>query len=133
MGAGAGLALLGFVLLALWALNSGETFSLRAAALACGAGLFVTFLLVVNDFIPRNIQLGEREIRIAQPERPQRVSYEALHLCVLTTGPNPLFRGLGAATEPLFELLWNPDVDFESIRTFLSARGVRFSEAPRPE
>jgi hypothetical protein len=130
VGAGASLALLGLGLLTLWARSLDEPFNLRAAALMCSAGLLVTFLLVIDDFIPRAIKLGEQAIRIGHPKRPQSVPYRDLEVCDLTTEPTPQFRGFGTAAEPLFTVLWSPDIDPEGLRAFLLAKGVRFIVAP---
>jgi hypothetical protein len=82
VGAGAGTAILGLVLLAVWAHSLSEPFNLRAAALICAMGLLIIFLLEFDNFIRRTIWLGEQEIRIAQPDRPQRIPYESLRVCV---------------------------------------------------
>jgi hypothetical protein len=129
VGAGASLALLGLGLLTVWARSLDEPFNLRAAALMCSAGLLVTFLLVFNDFIPRSIKLGEHAIRVGHPEHLQFVRYRDLEVCDLTTEPAPRFRGFGAAAEPLFAVLWSPDIDPEGLRAFLLAKGVRFNAA----
>jgi hypothetical protein len=130
VGAGASLALLGLVLLIIWARSLDEPFNLRAAALMCSFGLLVTFLLVFNDFIPRAIKFGEQAIRVRHPEHLQFVPYRDLEVCDLTTEPTPQFRGFGTAAEPVFAVLWSPDIDPEDLRAFLLAKGVRFNVAP---
>src|SRR6185295_16990584 len=130
VGAGVSLTLLGFTLLAVWAYSLNEPLNLRATALMCAAGFLVTFLLSLDDFIPRTIKLGEQAIRIAHPGGPESIRYLDLQGCDLTTGPDPRFRGFGRSPEPLFAVLWDPDIDPELLRGFLLTRGITLGAAP---
>lgn len=131
IGAGASLAILGLTLLAIWAYNLNEPLNLRAAAVICGAGFLVTFLLMFDDFIPRTIKLGEQAVQIAYPQRPESIRYLDLQGCDLTTGPAPQFRGFGRDPEPLFAVFWDPNIDPELLRVFLLTRGITLSAAPQ--
>jgi hypothetical protein len=131
IGAGASLALLGITLLAIWAYNLDEPFSLRAAAVMVAAGLLVIFLLTLDDFIPRTVKLGEKAVRIARPQRPESIRYQDLQGCDLTTGPAPQFRGFGRNSELLFAVFWNPSLDPELLRAFLLTKGIPLGATPQ--
>jgi hypothetical protein len=131
---GCAMAILPIIFLVLFSYRSGQPLSLLAIGLTIIVGMVIAALLTVELFIPIAIRLKESGIMISRSSRLQRISYAKLLRCEITPAPYPLFRGYGATPEVLFEIFWDPRVDSEHLRIFLSAKGVQLSAAiPSPQ
>lgn len=124
------MATLPIIFLVLFSYHSGQPLSLLAIGLTFLGGMVIAALVTVELFVPIAIRLKEPYIMISRSSRHQRISYAKLQRCEITPDPYPLFRGYGAS-EVLFEVFWDPGVDSEPLRAFLSTKDVQLS-APIP-
>jgi hypothetical protein len=58
------------------------------------------------------------------------IRYSTLLRCEVTSGPDPLFLGLGKASQVLLQIFLDPRVDRDRLRLFLAEKGVPLSLAP---
>lgn len=122
---GATVALPSILFFVVYAHELDQPLNWRATGLVLVMGTVVAALLTMNLFMPRAIRLKESSILISRASRLAWIRYAELQRCEMTSGPYPIFRGLGEGGEELFQIYWDPAVDAERLRALLAAKGVQ--------
>ncbi|HEX2641398.1 MAG TPA: hypothetical protein VHU81_00290 [Thermoanaerobaculia bacterium] len=127
---GASLAILGTVLFAIYAHELDQPLPWRAIGVVVVIGLVTSALLTMNLFLPHSIRFRESSIVVFHASRVEWIRYSTLLRCEVTSGPDPLFLGLGKASQVLLQIFLDPRVDRDRLRLFLAEKGVPLSLAP---